>query len=558
MLWELDIENIAVIQKAHINFTHGFNVFTGETGAGKSILLGAIGAVLGDRVSKEIIRTGETKAKVSAFFGSISTDSMELLNSMGFEAEDNELIISREISADRSLCYINGKISTAAMLKSIGKTLINIHGQHDNGMLADTDCQRNFVDSFGNLAELLKEYSDVYSKYHTLFKHLEELTLDENEKNSKLEKYKYEINEILTSALKIGEEEELISRKNIIKNSKNLFISLSAAKVILIGDDETEGVVSKLQEAAIYAADCCEYIAEMTDICKKITDYRYELDEMAETVRKYLESLSFDENELEDIEERLDLIFRLKKKYGNSIEEIIKYSERIEEEYLKLSDNENTIKEINEELIKLQGETRNLAEKLTVARKKAAIGFSDTVEAELKTLDMPHVKFIVDIRPANMSKTGADDLEFLISTNAGEEPRPLSKVASGGEMSRIMLAIKNVISANDDISTLIFDEIDSGISGNAAQKVGKKLLEVSNGRQVICVTHLAQVAAFANTHLLILKKTIGERTFTEIESLDIKGRARELARIISGEPITDLAIANATELLEMSGGALKN
>ncbi|MEG1972500.1 MAG: DNA repair protein RecN, partial [Oscillospiraceae bacterium] len=354
----------------------------------------------------------------------------------------------------------------------------------------------------------LKEYSDCYSEYHRLFKRLEELTFDENEKKSKLENYKYQIDEIASASLRKGEEEELISRKNIIKNSKNLFISLSGAKVVLAGDDEAEGVVTQLQEAETFIGDCCEYIPEMSDMCKKITDYRYELDEIAETVRKYLDSLSFDENELEDIEERLDLIFKMKKKYGNTIEEIIKYSEKIEEEYSKLSDNENIIRELNTELTKFENKTKNLAQKLTSAREKASNRFSNTVESELKTLDMPYVKLIVAIKPTLISKNGADDLEFLISTNAGEEPRPLSKVASGGEMSRIMLAIKNVISANDDINTLIFDEIDAGISGSAAQKVGKKLLEVSQGRQVICVTHLAQVAAFADTHLLILKKTV--------------------------------------------------
>ena len=552
MLWELDIENVAVISKAHISFTEGFNVFTGETGAGKSMLLGAIGAVLGSRVSKDIIRTGETKARVTALFGNLSEKTVEAIHSLGLDMSDNEVVISREITADRSVCHINGTVSTASMLKSIGKLLVDIHGQRDNYVLADPLSHLSFIDNFAGNTDILADYEKDYTQFTKISKQLKELSMDERQKRLKLQELEFEINDISSADLKIGEEETLIQRKKIIKNSKELARALSSANLLLSGDDESDGIISMIEQTEDCISDSAEFIPDMQEACKRVTDLRYELDEISESIKDRLSELSFDENELEMIEERLDVIFKLKTKYGSSIEAVLNYLGRAEEEYKLYSDNTEIINKLNKELDNALKKAKASSKKLTDSRKKAAVKFASAVESELKMLSMPNVTLSIPVKEAEMTKTGADALEIFISVNSGEELRPLAKVASGGEMSRIMLAIKNVISARDDVPTQIFDEIDAGISGIAAGKVGRKLYEVSRGRQIICVTHLAQVAVFADNHLLIEKKTCDGRTFTNVKSISEDEKVNEIARITSGENKSDVALAGAKELLDFA------
>ena len=552
MLWELDIENVAVISKAHITFTKGFNVFTGETGAGKSMLLGAIGAVLGNRVSKDIIRTGETKAKVTALFGNLSEKVCEALRNIGLDISDNELVISREITQDRSVCHINGTVSTASVLKSVGKLLVDIHGQRDNYVLSDPASHLSFIDSFAGNDRLIEEYKADYAQFVNIMKRLKELSMDEQQKRIKLEQLEFEINDINSADLKIGEDDTLIQRKKLIKNSKELARALSSANHLLAGDDESDGIISMLEMTEDSVADSAEFIPEMGEHSKKLVDLRYELEEISENIKDKLSELSFDDNELELIEERLDVIFKLKTKYGNSIEAVLEYLKKAEEEYSIYSDNTEIINKLTKYMDFALQKAKKSASKLTESRKIAASKFASAVSSELKMLSMPNVSLDIPVKEAKMTKTGADALEIFISVNKGEELRPLAKVASGGEMSRIMLAIKNVISAQDDVPTQIFDEIDAGISGIAAGKVGKKLFEAAQGRQIICVTHLAQVAVFADNHLLIEKKTSDKRTFTDVISISEKEKIEEIARITSGENKSELALAGARELLKFA------
>ena len=552
MLWELDIENVAVISKAHISFTKGFNVFTGETGAGKSMLLGAIGAVLGNRVSKDIIRTGETKAKVTALFGDLSEKVCTALSELGLDISDNEVVISREITADRSVCHINGTVSTASMLKSVGKLLVDIHGQRDNYVLADPASHLSFIDSFAGNAELIEEYREDYTRFVRILKKLKELSMDEQQKRLKLEQLEFEINDISSAELRPGEEDALIQRKKLIKNSKELARALSSANHLLSGDDESDGIISMLEMTEDSVSDSAEFIPEMEESRKKLTDLKYELDEISENIKDKLSELSFDDNELETIEERLDVIFKLKTKYGNSVEAVLDHLKKAEDEYALYSDNTEVINKLNKDLDAALKKAKKSAAKLTESRKAAALRFSSAVASELKMLSMPNVTLSIPLKEAEMTKTGADELEIFISVNKGEELRPLAKVASGGEMSRIMLAIKNVISAKDDVPTQIFDEIDAGISGIAAGKVGRKLYEAAQGRQILCVTHLAQVAVFADNHLLIEKNTSDGRTFTDVKPMGEDEKVNEIARITSGENKSDLALAGARELLEFA------
>ncbi len=552
MLWELDIENVAVISKAHISFTEGFNVFTGETGAGKSMLLGAIGAVLGSRVSKDIIRTGETKARVTALFGNLPEKTVEAIHSLGLDVSDNEVVISREITAERSVCHINGTVTTASVLKSIGRLLVDIHGQRDNYVLADPLSHLGFIDSFSGNADILEQYQRDYSKLMEISKKLKELSIDEMQKKRRLQELEFEINDISSADLKLGEEESLVQRKRIIKNSKELVKALSLANHLFSGDDESDGIISMLEQAEGCIFSSSEFIPEMAEVLKKVTDLRYELDESAEYIKDRLSELSFDENELELIEERLDVIFKMKAKYGSSIEKVLEHLKNAEEEYKLYCDNSELTDRLNKEFSEALKKAGISSDKLTDSRRKAAGKFASAIKAELEMLSMPNAVLDIPIKKTEMTKTGADELEIFISVNSGEELRPLAKVASGGEMSRIMLAIKNVVSAKDDVPTQIFDEIDSGISGIAAGKVGRKLYEASKGRQIICVTHLAQVAVFADNHLLIEKMTSDGRTFTSVKAISKDEKAEEIARITSGENKSEAALAGAKELLDFA------
>jgi len=549
MLSQLSIQNIAVIQSAQISFENGFNVFTGETGAGKSILIGAIGAVLGARTSKELIRTGETKASVSALFTDISGSVCAKLSEMGFDTENGELLIERDITAESTVCRVNGKLSTVTMLKSIGSLLIHTHGQHDSQLLSDPETHLAFTDSFGRLEPQIEIYKESYQRYCEIKRKLSSLETDEDAKARTIDLLQYQINEIDSASLIDGEEEELISRRRMMRNSEKLSELLNSCRCSLLGDDGQEGAVSQLFSASEDIEKAAEFIDGLDNTAQIVSGFGYELEDIAQQIREQLDMLEYDPQELDDIEDRLDTINKLKKKYGSSIADILSFVQKakLKLEEIELSD--ETAQRLREELEAAKNQTVELAAKLTEARKQSAARLIEEVKKELRELDMPAVQMDIEMRAKPLGESGADEAEFLLSVNPGEALKPLSKIASGGEMSRIMLGIKNVLSGREEIATLIFDEIDTGISGRAAQKVGAKLKEAAKERQVICVTHLAQVAVYGKNHLLIEKNVVNGRTFTEILTLDNSGRAAEIARIMNGEPITELALQNARELL---------
>ncbi|MEG2203866.1 MAG: DNA repair protein RecN [Oscillospiraceae bacterium] len=555
MLRELTIQNIAVIRHAVIGFSDGFNVFSGETGAGKSILIGAIGAVLGERTSKDLIRTGEQRASVSALFSGVSEAASQTVRELGIEFEPgDELLMTREITADHNSCRINGQPATVAMLRTVGLSLINTHGQQDNQMLSSPDSHRGFIDAYGRTGEQLAAYRTAYHALCTLNERLAAIETDEASKAKKIEELRYQADEIDAAHLIEGEEQEMAARRHVIRNAAALTERLSRCREALCGgeEDESDGAILLLDEAAGALAEAGKYLDGLSALSQTVIGFRYELDEIAEQARESLEQLEYDPRELEDLEERLDLIGRLKRKYGATVGDVLAFGEECRHKLEDIELSEERIAKLTAQCADAQKRAVSCAEALTVARRESAGRFVTAVTRELTALDMPAVRLEVSITARAMGEMGADEVEFLLAVNPGEAPRPLAKTASGGEMSRIMLAIKSVISGQDDIGTLIFDEIDAGISGRAAQKVGAKLRVAARGRQIICVTHLAQVAAFADHHLLIEKRVAEGRTFTEVTLLDSEGRTRELARIMGGEPITPLALQSAAQLLEQS------
>jgi len=551
MLSELHIRNIAVIREADLAFGEGLNVFTGETGAGKSILIGAIGAVLGWRTPKELIRTGEEKASVSALFRGVSLAVRAELAQLGIESGE-ELLLSRSITPESTACRVNGQPVTVAMLRQIGALLMNIHGQMDTQMLASPDSHRQFVDSFGGLDGERERYAALYERLRALERRLASLQTDARERERRLDLLRYQTQEIAACALTAGEEEDLQARRRVIRSAEQLTQWLSESRALLSGTDEADGAVALLQRAAGGLSRAGEVLDAIAPLAQRVETFAYELEEAAGQVRDALEELEFDPRELDGIEARLDTIHRLKKKYGGSVEEILAFYETAAAQLAALENADVSAEALQRQVGEARGEAEAAAARLTERRRAAGEAFSARVRAELCDLDMPRVEFFVGREAAPLSETGADAIEFLLSVNPGEDPKPLSKIASGGEMSRIMLAIKNVISAADDLGTLIFDEVDTGISGRAAQKVGAKLRAAARDRQILCVTHLAQVAAFADRHLLIEKEVEGGRTFTHVVPLGQEERIHELARIMSGEAITEAALESAAELYAFS------
>ncbi len=550
MLAELSIENIAVIRRAQIRFDQGLNIFTGETGAGKSILIGAIGAALGSRTSKDLIRTGESRAKVSALFVRLSDGTMDKLAALGIEAEDRELLLNREITADGNLCRINGVPATVAQLRAAGTLLLQTHGQQDSWLLSQEETHLGFIDQFGELEERRKDYLAAFERMRLLRARLTSLETDEAARARKLDLLRYQTNEIEAATLVDGEEEELLARRKIIRNAEQLTELFSRCHEALNGDEETSGIISQLSDTASDLEAAGRYVESFGQTAETVRNYQYELDDLAERLREQLEELDFNPHELDQIEERLELIARLKKKYGGTIGKILAFRE---EAARQLSEIESFVQDatvLSDQLAAAEKAARGLAAVLTEARRKSAARLVEAVQKELRELDMPYARMDASIAAKPLAEDGGDAVEFLLSVNPGESLKPLAKIASGGEMSRIMLGIKGVLSGKEEIGTLIFDEIDAGISGRAANKVGAKLRAAAAGRQIICVTHLAQVAAYGEHHLLIEKEIADGRTFTEIKPLDEAGRIAELARIMNGEPITPLALENARELLQ--------
>ena len=551
MLTNLYIENIAVIEKSNINFSGGLNVLTGETGAGKSIVIDSISAILGHRTSKEIIRTGAEKAYVSATFDNLNTETVKKLADLGYELEDNSLIISREISlSGKNNCRINSRPATVSTLKEIGLNLINIHGQHESYQLFSPETHIDYIDASGNYENLINEYYNSYKELKSIEKQLNSLNVDENKRLQEIDLLSYQVNEIENADLQVGEEEELNNERFILQNSEKLTEMLTEAKMYAEGDGNIDGAIETLDNICTAISNSSSFNPSLSALSEKLMDIYYNFQDCVSEINDNLENIDSDTYRLNDIEERLDLIHKLKRKYGSDIEEILNYLQESKirlEELTELDINkENLEKKYNSALSK----TMKLAKELTDIRLKTANTFVSKVQEQLVFLNMPNVKFTVSHETQQLAKNGQDKLELLVSANLGEETKPVAKIASGGELSRIMLAIKTVMAENDIIDTLIFDEVDAGISGSAAQKVGLKLKEVSDTRQVLCVTHQAQIAALANEHLLIKKDTKDNKTFTNISTLDFEGRKRELARIIDGVNITDTALAHAEQLLK--------
>ena len=551
MLSQLYIENIAVIRQATIDFQKGFHVFTGETGAGKTILISAINAVLGGRTFKEIIRTGESRARVSALFTGIPASLAEKIGELGYPLEDGQLLVQREIDlTGKGQCRLDGRPATAAMLREVCSLLIDIHGQHDNQELLSAEKHLGFLDSFGAYRQELDDYAKAYAQRMACADRLEKLQMDESYKLQRMDILQFQLKEIGDARLTDGEEEQLTEQQKRIKNAERITESLGTIYTLLNGDgEELRGVLEALEEISTELDTAAKYLPDFTQYGDKLNDAYYMLEELGSTARDTLEDADFDPRQLDTIESRLDTIYRLKKKYGGSIAEILAYYDKISEEYNTLELSDEMVEQLRGELERAEQDLRQAAKALTARRLETAGEFVRRVEAELAYLDMSGVRFSISRKEKAFGPNGADEMEFLICTNAGEEARPLAKIASGGELARIMLAIKNVLAEKDDIGTIIFDEVDTGVSGRAAQKIGQKLEEVARHRQVICVTHLAPVAACAAHHYRIYKTVEEGRTFTRVEELGHEDRVRELARIMVGDHITESALQSAGEML---------
>lgn len=554
MLSQLYIKNVAVISEASIGLQPGLNVFTGETGAGKTILIGAINAVLGERVSKEMIRTGETRATISALFTGLSPAAEQALAEAGYPVEENAVLIHREISADgKSSCKIDGRPATAAILRSVSALLINVHGQHDNQQLLSPQKHLGFIDSYGELDGLVREYLAAYRDYMLVRRELASVNTDEAQKAHRIDLLSYQVNEIEAAELQPGEEEELRAQRKLIQNSLHVTQALGGSLAILEGGEEVPSLTSLLSELAENMTQAANYMEAAQPIAERLTDISYELEGFPGEIQDLIDHFDCDPSQLDAIERRLDTIYNLKKKYGSSIEEILEFGARAAAELEEIETSDIRIEKLSAQLSSLEEKARSQAERLTQARTKAAKLFVKAVQGELIFLDMPSVQLSVCQEHKEMSLDGADELELFIATNVGEQAKSLAKIASGGELSRIMLSIKNVLADRDNIQTLIFDEVDTGVSGSAAQKIGKKLAQVAENRQVIVVTHLAQVASFARNHLFISKAAREDRTFTTIRPLSREERVRELARISGGEKISEIALRHAEEMLRDAG-----
>lgn len=549
MLSNLQIENIAVIKSASIDFENGFNVMTGETGAGKSIVIDSLNAILGERTSRELIRSGADSASVCAEFQNVGDNVKNELEKLGIEKDDT-LIVSRKLTPDgKNVCRINGMPATVSMLKALGVQLVNIHGQLDNQSLLSPETHCSFIDKLAGSGRELNEFKELYSLYIKKENELKSLNTDVNEKNRRLDILNYQIEEIQKADIRPGEKDELTEKLGFLRNAEKVLDLLHTAYAALNGDGEMPGAADIAADAASKLLSAADYSSDFTETANGVNDAAMNLSAYTEELRDKIYSLDYDPNETERAEERLDVIYRLSQKYGDSEEDILAYLENAEKERDALSFSDERAEQLRAETEKAYNEALAAAKKLSEIRIEAGKKFSADVERELAFLDMPSVKFIVNDSVGELYENGIDNIEFLLSANAGEAPKPLSKIASGGELSRIMLAIKCVLSELDDIDTLIFDEIDSGVSGRAALKIAAKMKELSKTHQVICVTHLAQIAAFADEHKLISKEEKDGRTYTCIASLDYNGRKYELARIMGGLTVTQSILNSAEELL---------
>lgn len=551
MLSELYIENLAVIEKATIDFSDKLNVFTGETGAGKSILINGINAILGQRVTKDIVRTGTDKAVISALFTDIGDNVLQVLNELGISAEDGQLFLTREIRSDGgSVARVNSRAVNVSVLKAIGETLVTIHGQHDNQILMAPERHIEILDSYAESEALIEDYHSSFRELQSIAKKINKIKTEQCKKEFRMAELADIVEEINALNIHEGEDKEIEAELNISKNAVAISEALYMAKQLLSGDDDTDGAVEMTQRASKSVEGYTDIMTEISPIYDRLSSAAIEMEDISEEIGSLLDSLDIDPKRYDYLNQRSDELRRIMKKYGPELDDVLTTLENSQNELDELSGAEQSLDELNKEKERLLAEVSKKAKALSDHRKKAGERFVSQVTEELEFLNMPKVKLVVQQKTGKLTINGMDSIEFLISANLGEEPKPIAKIASGGELSRIMLALKNVIAEKDSIGTLIFDEIDTGVSGRAAQKIGIKLKQISRLRQVLCVTHLAQMAVMADNHLLIEKNIQGDRTVTTVRTLDHEQRKYEIARIMGGENITELMLENAEQYLK--------
>ena len=549
MLSCLQIENVAVIQKAEVHFQPGLNVLTGETGAGKSILIDSINAILGNRTSKDLVRTGASKAVIRASFAQIPDVVLDKLEAAGYE-RTAELLLSREITAEgKSSCRINGMPTTAAVLRELCGGLININGQHDSVGLLNPAHHLSILDDYAQNAKLYQEYYVLYRSLVKVKKELDAMITDEAEKQRRIDLLSYQVQEIEEAGLTAGEEQTLESRRKVLANASTIRDRVAKAHALLSGDDDTPGAVDLLGEASNAMDTAAQLDESLSGVSGTLMDLYYSAKDAAAELIDRLDAYDTNDAELDEIEQRLDLLYRLKRKYGDTVEDIIAFGQKAREELEQIQFSEQRHDQLQAEKLRLYGLAREKAEALTQTRLKAFDELNARITDTLQFLNMPGVRMTLHHARGPLASHGQDSVEFYISTNAGEAPKPLARIASGGELSRITLAIKNALADRDAVPTVIYDEIDSGVSGKAAGRIGEVLRQSAQGHQILCITHTAQIAALADCHLLIQKNVTNDRTYTEIHPLDMEGRVEALARLISGDHVTELSRANAWEML---------
>ena len=552
MLSLLHIENIAVIERADIAFQPGFTVLTGETGAGKSIIIDSIGALMGQRTSRELIRNGAKKGFVSAVFDQIAPELREQIIELGLEGEEEDSVhIQRELTASgRSVCRVNMKPVAASVLRQLSPYLINIHGQHDGQKLMQDEYHIEFLDRFCDCSALLEQYCPLYSRLYELRRQIRELDHSEQQRAQRIDMLQYQFDEIAAAQLRAGEEEELKERKQFFDNAGKLAYSLGMANRYLSGDESADGAFSLLSQAAESLGEIAMFSDEMQALQQKADELKYLTEDLAEAVAALALNTDFSEAERDAVEDRLDVIYRLCHKYGSTVEDVLAYCDSAASELEILENADDQKEKLVAEYQETLEQARELAAEISEIRRTAAKVLEQKIVEQLRDLNMEKVKMAISVKSqTKLNSNGMDTVQFLISTNPGEPVKPLSKIASGGELSRIMLAIKNVLASTEDVGTWIFDEIDTGVSGRAAQKIAQKLSNISRAKQTLCVTHLPQIAAMGDHHLLIEKNILTDRTFTSVEPLDHEERAQELARMISGAEVTETSLRNAEELL---------
>lgn len=551
MLTSLHIENIAVIEKTDIEFNSGFNVLTGETGVGKSIVIDAINAVLGERTPRDLIRSDTDYAFVSAVFDNLDEERINALNEIGFSVDDGSLLISRKLTLDgKNHIFINGSPANVTVLKDVAKRLVNIHGQHDNQSLLNPSSHIKFIDAIADNSDIKTEYNTAYDRYKELLNKLTSLQSENARSDERIDLLRYQIGEIEAAEIEVGERDSLIKQRDFIRNRETIVKALYAAQSIINGGQTGSDIPNMLFDAANQLSACEEYFKSAASLAEKVNGFGYELQEISDEISALYDKLEFDPHLADDIESRLDYLYRLSSKYGKTEEDMLNYLANAKEELSLIENYDRNLEQLSKQVDSAFVEANKLATKLSLTRKKASEHFVKRVTEELEFLNMPKVVFVCDIKETELLRNGTDKIEFNISVNPGEPAKPISKVASGGELSRIMLAIKSALADKNDVPTLIFDEIDTGISGNAAQKVGIKLKNIAKSEQVICVTHLPQIASLADNHFKINKRTENNRTFTDVELLSYGERVDEIARMMSGDIVSSSILASAKEMID--------